>query len=279
MTANAQANGRSQFSPADRADTSAVAAARPLFALDWAMDYLRGRMPILLPLYVLAMAPFSVALLWLFDAMTSGNRPAIFERCLALAVAALWRWAVLGRLQHRILVDLRGPAATPFRRRVAGIVLIRLAAAVIMGWGVFLLFIPSFFALFVAGCIAPLAMDEPENIWPLTRRLLKYVSTAVPMLAQMLLSFLLLVLVVVAATEMAQSLLVRQVLPSFFGLNTGGAAFTLGSGAWQLCLAYFFFVIFDFWWTVACVMVAEQLRARRTGSDMRLRLRQLKGAA
>lgn len=279
MAANMDSMDRGRARDAVAGEIGGGAGAPALFASDWALDYLRRQLPLVLPLYVVAMTPFSAALLLVFDAITSRDRRALFPRCVLLAVTCLWRWAVLARLQQRVLTSLRGPTAARFRRRVAGIVFVRLVAAVVLGWGLIFLAIPSFFALFVGGCIAPLAMDDPDYMWPLTRRLITYVSAGSSALLRMVLSFMLVALVVVIALESAQRLAVDIVLPGFLAINTAGVAFTLGSAAWQLCLFYFFFLLFDLWWTVACVMVVENLRARRTGSDMRLRLHQLKGAA
>lgn len=72
--------------------------------------------------------------------------------------------------------------------------------------------------------------------------------------------------------------LMETVLPSLLGLNVEDLWLTLRGKAWVLCVAYFLFLAFDYFWTVASVMVFYDLQSRQLGSDLRLRLRLLSEA-
>ena len=70
--------------------------------------------------------------------------------------------------------------------------------------------------------------------------------------------------------------LLGTVLPSLLGLDAQDLRLTMQGPAWSLSVGYFLFVAFDLLWTVASVFVFYDLRSRRLGADLRLRVQALR---
>lgn len=262
---------------ATRADWATVGAGSCLHPLDAAAEYLRERGPRVVPLYVVAMAPFSAAMLYVIDVVTSQFRSALPFACLLLSLATLWRWGWLAAAQRRVQEDLRGDPPLPLWGRLAKIVLAKLALSVVVLWGS-LMVLPAFYGFFVSGVAVPVLL---ESAGPATRQLtraLSWVHDGAGRLSRVALALSLAVLLTALATLVLQLFLVHTVLPSLLGLEVADLRLTVWSAAWLLCLGYFLFVAFDLYWAVASVMVYYDLQSRRLGSDLRLRLRLLREA-
>ena len=260
-----------------QADWATVGIGSSLHPLDAALDYIRERGGPVLGLYLVAMVPFSVAVLFLIDAVTIPQRAALPFGCALLAGATLWRWGFLGAAQRRVQADLRGEPPLPLRRRLGMILVAKLMLSIVVLWGG-LLVVPAFYGAYVSGIAVPLLLESDGHVGPLLRKACGWVHRARRRLTRMGLALSAALALAFVATLALHWFLMETVLPSLLGLNVEDLWLTLRGKAWGLCATYFLFLGFDFYWTVASVMVFYDLQARQLGSDLRLRLRLLSEA-
>jgi hypothetical protein len=249
-----------------------------LWALDVAVNYLRRFGHRVLPVYLVAMGPFSAAVLWLIDAIAAQDQSVLPFGCALLVLATLWRWGWLSVVQWRVQRDCRGEPPLLLRRRLAAILLLRLLAATSITWGL-LLIIPFFYGFFAAGFIAPLLLEWEG---PATARVfesLQRLQDARERLGRVLGALAAAGLAALVTAVVWHLLLLGTLLTSILGFETADIALTLRGTSWVLAVGYFLFVVFDVFWTVASVILFYDLQARRLGSDLRLRLRALREAA
>lgn len=243
-------------------------------SLDGALEYLRARGLRLLPSYVVAVLPLSIGALFLIDAISAEHRSGIFAWCWWLVPATLWRWAWLARVQQSVQRDLQARPGLPLRRRLLWILVIRLYAIVALTWGSMLI-LPSFYGFFGGSFTAPLLLERdgaaPREIW----RMLGWVHHSAARLVRALLSLSLFTTITILAVYITQRVLVEIVLPSLLGVESSGIDLTIRSWTWLLCWLYFLFLAIDFGWTVAAVFLYYDSQSRRTGSDLRARMRLL----
>jgi hypothetical protein len=242
-----------------------------LTPLDQAFDYLRERGGAFAGLYAVAMTPFSVAALVAVDVVTSQDRSALGGACLLLALATLWRWAWLAVAQRRVQSDARAEGLPSVLGVLSFLLPLRLLVCAMLFWGGFLV-LPGLFAFFLAGMLTPAAL---EYRGPRLRRffgLVDLVHNSCEHLVKVVLALAVMLAFGLAGFAAAQAALAGLVLPKLLGLDVSDLLLTMGSYAWILCSAYFAFLAFDLYWSVASVMLFYELQARRLGSDLRLRL-------
>jgi hypothetical protein len=243
--------------------------------LDAAVSYLRQRGLRVLPLYIMAMAPFSVAVLLLIDAITIQDRPAIAFACLLLTGATLWRWLGVAAVQRRVQHDLRGEPPLPLRKRAVSIVLAKLTLSPLVLWGS-LVILPGIYGLFLSAVSVPVLLEAEGAA---TSRMLKafgWVQDAVRRLSRVWLALVVLAGMAALAVLILHVFLLGTVLPSLLGIDAQDLRLTMQGPAWSLSVGYFLFVAFDLLWTVASVFVFYDLRSRRLGADLRLRVQALR---
>lgn len=242
--------------------------------LDLAIEYLRFSGMRILPLYLLAMAPFSACVFLLIDSVTSQHRSVLPFECLLLTLATGWRWLWLAVAQRRVQADLRGEEPLPVRKRFFSILLTRLVSSFCMTWGGLILF-PAFYGFFLSHCATPVLLEkEGKSVKQLTQAI-GWIHRAGWQLTKMMLAFSIAILLAIVAVLVLQIFLTGTVLPQLLGVENWDLSLVLSSGAWYLCLAWFLFLVFDLLWMVASVMLFYSLQARRLGSDLRFRLRNL----
>jgi len=242
-------------------------------ALDAAGRYLRDQLAAALPLYVLAIAPLAVAMLWVIDAVAARDRDALTVGCVLVTAAILWRWAWLAVLQHRVQATMRGGASARVARRLPAIVMTRLVAALALTWGALLL-LPPYWGFFLAGFAGP-SLLETEDVGSARRQVsqtLGWITRAVGPLARaaaMLAGFCLLL---VGSAISFQYVAIGMILPALTGIDPTQARLTMSGLAWWLSLAFMIFCVFDLYWHIAAVMLFYHLAGRRLGTDLQARL-------
>ncbi|MAE63486.1 MAG: hypothetical protein CMJ18_04370 [Phycisphaeraceae bacterium] len=242
--------------------------------MDAAFDYLLRRGWRVLPLYVVAMAPFSAVMLLVIDSISSEHRSALPASCALLTAATLWRWAWLVAVQRRAQEDVRGEPPLPLRRRLLTILVVRLFSNSAMTWGGILL-VPAFFGFFLGGMAAPMALEHDRRAWPLIRSTLGWIGAAAGRLGRVSLILGVLILLMTIGVAVLQALMVGTLLSSLLGLDVEDLKLTMGGSSWTLCVLYLLYLLYDLYWTVLSVMLYYDLQARRLGTDLRARIRAL----
>lgn len=245
-----------------------------LLALDEALEYVRQRPDRILPPYVLGMVPFSGAMFFLLDAVASRHVGVLPFGCLLLTLATLWRWAWTAVAQRRVQQHLRGDPPSPLRPHLLDYLVIRLMASALITWGS-LIILPAVYGIFLAGFAAPLLLEGEGRVLPKVRKTLGLINRSMGRLGKAGLALTMSGLLLLAGVMGMQSLLLGGILPSVLGLDASDLVLTMSSSHWLLCLFYFLFLVFDFYWTVASVMLFYDLRSQRLGGDLRRRLQLL----
>jgi len=246
--------------------------------MDVAVEYLRGRAWRVLPPFLLAIVPFSAAVLMAIDVAVSQHRAAVAETCGLLTMATVWRWAWLAVVQRRVQCDLRGAAPAPLRRHMVAILLGRIFACVAIVWGGFLV-IPAFYGFFLSGLLTPMLLEREGRAWTNTCRTLTWIHNAAGRLSKITWMLLVLFMLVTVSVVALQLIVVNMLLPGFFGLAPSDLALTVGSRTWVLCVCYFLFVVFDLYWAVLAVVLYYDVQSRRLGTDLRSRILAQTGAS
>ena len=93
-----------------------------LWSLDQSLEYLREHFLGVIWRYSLAMLPYTLVILGLTQAVSTGRRADVRLLCVALTAATIWRWIGLAWMQRQIQIDIAGPRAVPFRTVLPSIV-------------------------------------------------------------------------------------------------------------------------------------------------------------
>jgi hypothetical protein len=266
--ANGAHNSHSAMSAADFLNTQGSCIA----PLDSAAEYIRHRLGEVIPLYVLAMLPYSIIVLLLIDAINSRQRLAVAQYCMYLVPATAWRWIWLARLQQRVQEDMQSRRAGRFWPRIPSILLLRVLASNAMVWGSFAVCVPTLYGLFVGGFAAPLLLENSDPAYGRFRSVISWVTHSAWRLTRVALA------VGVGAGLLAVVLFVNQlilaqfILPSLLGVDAAELNLTLNGWAWRLSFLYFFFLLVDCFWSVAAVILYHDSQSRRMATDLRIRL-------
>jgi hypothetical protein len=246
------------------------------YALDAAGEYLRVRGLRLAPVYLLGMLPFSVAILFLIDAIGAEHHSGTMWWCMGLVVALVWRWCFLARVQQCVQRELQARAGLPLFTRLPWILLFRLYANVALTWGSMLL-VPSFYAFFAGSFAAPVLLEREGPAPREIGRMLGWVHHSAGRLSRAVISLTVFSLIMALVVYIVQRAIVNFVLPSLLGMDATGMELTMRGWTWLLSWLYFLFLALDFAWTVAAVFLYYDSQSRRTGSDLRARLQALAG--
>ncbi|MFA9479893.1 hypothetical protein ACERK3_16540 [Phycisphaerales bacterium AB-hyl4] len=242
-----------------------------LSPLDAAAALVRERGSELLPIYVLAVIPLTAAAWVAIDAVTAEDRSALPLAAGLLAGSLLWRWAWLSVLQQRVQVSLRGRLPTSLRRRWAGVLGIRLVAATLMTWGLFLFMLPVV-GLLLGSFITPALLEGDQRTLPTAGQLLRWLGGAVGRVSRVLTAVVVMGLVLLVGVMVLQWFVVMLVLPSLLGIETTDLALTMESPVWWMGSVFAVWLMMDFFWTIAAVLVYYDVQAKRLGSDLHWRL-------
>lgn len=242
-----------------------------LDALDGAMVFIRAHAGEMVLRYLLVSGPLILASLFWIEAVALEDRRGVRWVSLLVMLGVVWRWGVAGWLQAWVMrsVGMRR-VSRPGQRALASVIA-RLYAHVGTVW-LGLLVLPALLCTVLLGVVSPLLMREQGAAWPIIRRGLVQIYLSLGVVSgQLSLVFLLFVLVWINALT-GQSLMVETVLPSLLGLDTADLRLWMVSLPWQLGMLLMLMLVFDGYWMVVGVMVADQLQARRSGSDLDRRL-------
>ena len=149
-----------------------------LTPMDAAAEYLHARTSRVLPLYLVAMTPFSLVMLIIIDVISSQNRSGLNEACLLLTLAPIWRWIGLAWIQRRVQADLRGEPPLALRQRWLSYLLTRLFANFLLLWGGFLI-LPAFYGLYLSGFAAPALLESDRPSYRQVRDGLTWIHQAI----------------------------------------------------------------------------------------------------
>lgn len=248
-----------------------------LSPLDSASEYIREHWTRIAPTYLIAMAPFSAAMYFLINTVASKHRSALPAWCFVLSLATLWKWVFLAVMQRRIQEDIRGDPPLKVSHRIGWILLLHLVASFAALWGSFLI-APAFFGLVFSGILTPMLLEEEGRVWPLTIKSVLWINESSRRLFKTLSAFFALFLAVYLSVIVLQRFLTSLVFTSLLGVNVTEVEMTMSSSAWALSLMYFVYVLFDFYWAAASVMIYYDLRSRRLGSDLRAAFKSIEEA-
>lgn len=249
-----------------------------LASLDRAVEVIRRHWGGILSRYALASGPMVWAgWLWI-DAVVAQDRRGLGPASLAVTVALVWRWAGLSFVQAWVMRRTGGAAAGPVWPRLWAIVLTRLYANLAIVWGG-LVVLPGVWGLYGSGMAGPILIQRRRRAWAAMRELGGLMFASLGVLWRHLSAVSGLFLVVVLNTVVIQWLVVNTVLPSLVGLDTADLRLSMAGAAWWISTFFLLWLGFDLYWAVACVLLLDQLQARRTGSDLSGRLAAMEGAS
>jgi hypothetical protein len=247
-------------------------------ALDAALLLLRREVAVLLPLYVLAIAPVAVAMLWVIDAVAAQDRSSLAVGCALLTGATLWRWVGLAAVQRHVQTVLRGQAPLPIRRRLLSLVTTRLYALGLLTWGALVL-IPAYWGQFLTGFATPALLERSGPAGTQVSRALRWITTGINPLARAGAAVAAVMGAVVLGAIATQLLLARTVIPALTGIDPTALQVTMSGIGWWLSVAFLLFCLYDLYWHVAGVTLFYHLAGRRLGTDLQLRLQALQSDA
>lgn len=147
-----------------------------LWSLDQSLEYLREHFVSAVWRYMLAMLPFTLAMIFITQAVATGRRADVNVLCVVLTAATVWRWIGLAFMQRQIQIDIAGPRAVPIRAVIPSIVCARAICNFAITFGVLIivlvfrgysplilmvpfLIVPATFGMFLSVIAAPLYLS------------------------------------------------------------------------------------------------------------------------
>lgn len=242
--------------------------------IDAALEYIREGWRSVLPLYVLAMGPFSAAMLFTIGVAASRNRSALPAGCLLLTLAVLWKWGFVAVLQRGVQEHLKGEPPLELRGRLFKILLLKLVSGCAMLWASVIV-IPALFAFFVSGFATPMLLEEDGPVVPPAVKSIKWINKSIRRLLNTLAVFFALFLIATISIFALQMFLTGPVLAGILGIDSVDLELTLAGRAWIMSVFYFLYAGFDLVWEIAAVFVFYDLRAGRLGTDLSAALKAL----
>lgn len=262
-------------SPVTSADLGGRSAYLPL---DAAFEYLCRQPLRVLPLYLLAMLPTSLAVLHLFDIVASQYRSGVASAAALLTLTMPWRWIGLAVMQRRVQEDVRGEPAPRVRQRWIRILFMRLYSFIFLTWGS-LLVAPAYYGLFLSVLATPTALETDQPAHEQLKRTFGWMNRNFARLARVAVALGALTLLLYLTVIVTQYLMLQMILPYILGLDVADMQLTMQSWSWVLSLCYLLLLALDLWWQVSGVMLFYDLQSRRVGNDLRARLRLLEAQA
>jgi hypothetical protein len=125
---------------------------------------------------------------------------------------------------------------------------------------------------------APFLLNEPVVDFAAARRLIAAAYSTTRILVGLYMLGLL-YLIFSGVSVALIDLIVKPILPSFFGIHDLYLQFIVQSRAFYLLVWVLCLVPLDMVWTAAGVILSEQMGFRRTGADIKARLVALAGEA
>jgi len=242
--------------------------------LDEAVEIMRGSMGLILPLYIVAVSPMSLAVFILIDAVAAGKYSALPEGCALLAAGTVWKWGFCAAISGRIQQRLTGKPPAPLKGRLLAIINVRLAASMAMLWGSFVV-IPPLYGFFLAGMAAPALLDQGGRALDTAEWIARWVSASMGQAVKIAAAVGALFWVAHLGVTLLHMVVTQMVMPSFLGMDPTELELTLYGVEWQMAVGYFLFLVFDLYWTVAGVALYYSILSRRAGVDLGLRLKAL----
>jgi hypothetical protein len=240
--------------------------------LDAAVEYIRMRIGRVLPLYVVAMLPFSIVMVLLIDAINSEQRSFAAECCVYLVAATVWRWIWLARLQQQVQEDLQARRGAGFWSRIGQILLLRLLGNGAITWGGFLAGVPAFYGLFVGSFATPLLLENTDPTFTRLKHVLSWIHHSAWRLGKIGFAITVVAALLTVAILVNQYILGQVILPTILGMDTADLNLTIQGWAWRLSVFYFVFLLIDAFWTVAAVILYYDSQSRRMATDLSIRL-------
>lgn len=251
---------------------------RGVGSLDLASAYLRSRGGGAAAWYVVAVTPLLAAGWWWIDAVVAQARRDLAPLSLLLAGAMLWRWAWLMALQARVMKDIGLDLAVSAPRAVA-VLLIRLVAHAVMGWGGILI-LPGILGFYLSSFATPtLFTTTHPSAGRALRALVGLVWQNLGALWHHAAKTTLLFFLWLLSLVLVQSMVAFLVLPSLLGMDVTDWELAVAGPAWWFSLVFLGWVLFDFFWSVAAVFEWNRLVSQRNGRDLSLRLARLEAEA
>lgn len=253
--------------------TSNSPALRPL---DDTVEYIRANGARVVPLYIVAVAPTTMATLMLLDTVSTGMYSALPEGCMLLSVATLWKWAWGSAVQARIQAALSGRSGAPLPGRMTYIIALKLVASMAMLWGSFLV-LPAIYGFFLSGMAAPILLDSGRSALEGAQWAIRWVGDSMNRALKIISAVSILFLVAYLGVTLLQLMITHTVMPSLLGMDPTELSLTIWGWAWQMAVLYMLFLVFDFFWMVASVLLYHDIQSRRAGVDLGQRLTTLGG--
>ncbi|MDH5638737.1 MAG: hypothetical protein OEZ04_09615 [Nitrospinota bacterium] len=242
--------------------------------LDTALEYIRGKWYETLPLYIVGAAPMSAAVYLLLDILSVQRFSALGEVCFFLALATLWKWVFACFVQRRVHEDITGKPGPGLSKRISGMLYIKLAASMAMMWGG-LLVLPGLYGLIATGLAAPALLDRKDSPLEVLEWVIDWVGKSMWQAAKIASALSVGYLMTYFSLLVLQGFFGQMVLPSFFGFDPAESWLTFTSFTWQMTMAYVVFLVMDYFWLVASVMLHFDIQSKKTGADLWHRLREL----
>jgi hypothetical protein len=246
--------------------------------MDCAIELTRDSAAWLIPAYILANAPLALALIIGLTAVSSQDTGVALMAAALATLAFPWRWIVQTFIQRRLLLILSPKLSIPLWRRMWSILVLKFILCAIGITGACIALIPSFASLTGCTLAAPFLLNEPTVNFAVARRLIAIpYSTSRIIFGLIILGLLYLIFSGISAELVA--LIVKPVLPSFFGIHDLYLQLIVQSRAFGLVIWVLCLVPLDLFWMVAGVILSEQIGFRRTGADLKARLISMTGDA
>ncbi|MDH5637876.1 MAG: hypothetical protein OEZ04_05245 [Nitrospinota bacterium] len=251
--------------------------------LDDTVEYIRANSAQVVPLYIVGVAPMTVAIFMLLDTVSTGRYSALPEGCMLLTGATVWKWAWGSAVQARVQEALSGRPGAPLLGRLTYIITLKLVASMAMLWGSFLI-LPAIYGFFLSGMAAPILLDGGRFALEGGRSALegarwatRWVGDSMSRALKIISAISMLFLVVYLGVTLLQLLVTHTIMPSFLGMDPTELSLTIWGWSWQMAILYMLFLIFDLYWMVASVLLYHDIQSRRAGVDLGQRLTSLGG--
>jgi len=154
------------------------------------------------------------------------------------------------------------------------ILMARLICCIAISWGG-LLIVPGFYGFFLSAFAAPALLEGNGAAFEPIADCLSLIHHAAWRLTKLATAICVAFVLASLGVLVLHLLVVNEMMGSLLDLNVSDLSLTLGSRFWVFSVVYLMLVAFDFYWTVASVMVFYDLRSRRLGSDLRLQMREI----
>ena len=248
-------------------------------SLDAALDFIRADAAVALPIYVIAAAPTVLFLVAMLGDIAVHRPSEATGLCVLMIPAMLWRWAWLFLLQRRVAYAMTGRLESRrFWKRLPAMLLLRLASALWLVWGIWLLVVAAVPAVLFGAWIGPTLLDAPAASLKAIRRPLLAGITSRPTWLQFGIAMVIF-LVAWAGICGVCDIIAGFVLPSLLGMSDNRVELLLGGSVLKLGLALVVWLAGDLLLHVTAVIEYSHVQSRHSGADLERRISRLLEAA